>query len=818
MKQRIIRADANDGVTPRQRENRELARAAAREGIVLLKNDGALPVKPGRIALYGAGASRTFKGGTGSGEVNERHTVTILEGLELAGYEIASYGWIRDFEAECREAEECWRQERGAQGAGLMNSMVQPFMPPAGRVITDADIAASACDTAIYVVARQAGEGADKKLKNGEFDLSPAETESILKMAAGYKNSVLVINSGSYMDIGTLDEAVSAVVWFCQQGMEGGAALADILSGRASPSGKLTDTWARRYADVPCAMQYSYLNGDTTHEYYREGIYVGYRYYDSFETARRYPFGFGLSYTRFALNTESVTLENGAVNVAVRVKNTGTVRGKEVVQVYASAPQGELTKEYQRLAGFKKSRALAPGEEETLNVSFPLDYMASYSERRAAYILEKGEYIVRVGASSADTVPVAVITLDGTAELWKLRNVCPVKAEFSEIAPAIRRSADDLSAAARLELRAADIGCRTVDYSEPPVCRDADVQEALAKLSTGDMIDLCVGTGVSGMFSTAYNYTPGAVGRTTDKFADKGITNVNLADGPAGLRLLRVSALNKHGRLRFCGGEYINDIMRDLPPRIREYFDAAPEDETLYQHATAFPVGTALAQSWNTELCERVGAAVAREMEEYGVTYWLAPAMNIHRNPLCGRNFEYLSEDPVLTGKLAAAITRGVQSVDGCYATVKHFACNNLEDNRNHSDSIVHERALREIYLKGFEICVREAQPKALMTSYNLLNGVYTADSHDLCTAILRNEWGFDGVVMTDWYSTLPGLADAGSAIGAGNDMIMPGTPLDKLAIRRGLSKFRLTDTDLKRSAARIIRSVLRSNVNKPQE
>ena len=287
MKQRIIRADANDGVTPRQRENRELARAAAREGIVLLKNDGALPVKPGRIALYGAGASRTVKGGTGSGEVNERHTVTILEGLELAGYEIASYGWIRDFEAECREAEERWRQERGAQGAGLMNSMVQPFMPPAGRVITDADIAASACDTAIYVVARQAGEGADKKLKNGEFDLSPAETESILKMAAGYKNSVLVVNSGSYMDIGTLDEAVSAVVWFCQQGMEGGAALADILSGRASPSGKLTDTWARRYADVPCAMQYSYLNGDTTHEYYREGIYVGYRYYDSFETARR---------------------------------------------------------------------------------------------------------------------------------------------------------------------------------------------------------------------------------------------------------------------------------------------------------------------------------------------------------------------------------------------------------------------------------------------------------------------------------------------------------------------------------------------------
>lgn len=360
MKQRIIRADANDGVTPRQRENRELARAAAREGIVLLKNDGALPVKPGRIALYGAGASRTVKGGTGSGEVNERHAVTILEGLELAGYEIASYGWIRDFEAECREAEECWRQERGAQGAGLMNSMVQPFMPPAGRVITDADIAASACDTAIYVVARQAGEGADKKLKNGEFDLSPAETESILKMAAGYKNSVLVVNSGSYMDIGTLDEAVSAVVWFCQQGMEGGAALADILSGRASPSGKLTDTWARRYADVPCAMQYSYLNGDTTHEYYREGIYVGYRYYDSFETARRYPFGFGLSYTRFALNTESVTLENGAVNVAVRVKIPALCAAKRSFRSMPPRRRGSLQRSISGLRASKNPRAPRP--------------------------------------------------------------------------------------------------------------------------------------------------------------------------------------------------------------------------------------------------------------------------------------------------------------------------------------------------------------------------------------------------------------------------------------------------------------------------
>lgn len=814
MKERIIRAAASDAVTPLQRENRELARAAAREGIVLLKNEGALPVKPGRIALYGAGASRTVKGGTGSGEVNERHAVTILEGLELAGYEIASYGWIGDFERECREAEKAWLALRGAQGAGIMNSMLEPFTPPAGRAVSDEDIKNSACDTAIYVVARQAGEGADRTPKSGDFELSAAETESIRKIAAGYKNSVLVINSGSYLDIGTLDDEVTAVIWFCQQGMEGGAALADIISGKANPCGKLTDTWARRYADVPCAMQYSYLNGDTAREFYREGIYVGYRYYDSFEAVRRYSFGFGLSYTSFALSDASVSLDERRLRLSVSIKNTGSMRGKEVVQVYVSAPQGELVKEYQRLVGFAKTAALAPGEEERLEISFPLDYMASYSERRSAYILEKGDYILRVGCSSDATRPAAVIALDDTAELQRLRHICPVKIDFEEIAPAIRKNTDALEALPRIALSAAGIKCAAVDYHEDSVCDDKNVRAILSRLTSSDMIRLCVGSGISGMFSTSHNFTPGSIGRTTDKLVGKGITNLNLADGPAGLRLLRESALNSRGRLRFIKGAYISDIMNSLPEKLRRYLAASPEDEALYQFATAFPVGTALAQTWNSELCEQVGKAVAREMDEYGVSYWLAPAMNIHRNPLCGRNFEYLSEDPVLSGKLAAAIVRGVQSIEGCYATVKHLACNNLENNRNKNDSIVHERALREIYLKGFEICVREASPKALMTSYNMLNGVYTANSHDLCTAVLRNEWGFEGVVMSDWYSTLPGLADAGSAIGAGNDLIMPGSPLDKLAIRRGLKGFRLTDEDLRRSAARIIKSVLDSRVS----
>lgn len=809
MEKRYISAARTDAVTEREAENREVSYRAALEGIVLLKNDGALPVKPGKIALYGAGATRTVKGGTGSGEVNERSVISIKEGLELAGYEIVSRRWLDDYEKEYESKYSDWLHMRGVKES-LIDNMANPFQPPAGRFVIETDADEADCDTAIYVVARQAGEGSDKKLERGEFNLTGLERSSIERIAKSFKNSVLVINSGSYMDIGDLDEKVSAVIYYCQQGMEGGHAFADILSGAVSPSGKLTDSWARCYEDVPNGENYSYLSGDTSKEFYNEGIFVGYRYFDTFNVAPRYPFGFGLSYTEFETVFRGIEYRSGEFAAALTVKNTGSVSGREVAQVYAYLPEGTLVKEKKRLVGFAKTKTLNPGEEQTLNISFTPDYLASYCESRAEKLLEAGKYIIAAGNSSASAIPAAVIELDETVAVYKLKNICTPQKSIKEIMPPEGKNATVPSEGLQtLSLKAEDIKTVKADYYTLKPAFDAKVEKMLDEMSVRDMTEMCVGAGLGGMTETDGIYAPGTVGRTTMRFASKGVPNVNLSDGPAGLRLLKCSALTKNGKQKFKDGNFMMSSMVRLPKAIQKLLSAKDGDEVLYQFTTSFPVGTALAQSWNTELMEEVGRAISREMTEYGITYWLAPAMNIHRNPLCGRNFEYLSEDPVLTGKIAAGLCRGVESISGNYAVIKHFACNNVEDNRTHSDSILTERTLREIYLRGFEIAVREAQPGGVMTSYNLLNGTYTPDSRDLCTAVLRNEWGFTGLVMTDWFSTAPGQGNAAGAIVAGNDLMMPGQGTDKLSILIGVMRGDVSRSELRICAGRVLQAVL---------
>lgn len=804
-------------VTQRETENAEIAYRAALEGIVLLKNDSdCLPVSPCRIALFGAGVTHTVKGGSGSGEVNERQSVDIYDGMINAGFKITTGKWLEEYEEDYDNGYKEWKHSH--QGlASLTDGMAQPYMLPYGREVSDEDIAESDCDTAIYVVSRQAGEGDDKRLENGEFDLSASEIKSIKKLASSYKKSILVINSGSYMNLESIEDAgVSAVIFFCQQGMEGGRAFADIITGKVSPSGKLTDTWAKKYSDIPFGDEYSYRSGKEPIENYREGIYVGYRYFDTFSVEPRYHFGYGLSYTEFKMQTLSVKLDNNKVSVSVRVENTGVYTGKEVVEIYGSAPAGKLPKEYQRLVGFAKTRELAPGENEILTLDFDIYMLASFSEEGASYVLEAGDYIIRVGEASNTTEAAAVITLDKTAVIYRNRNICKPAERIEEIIPVTRENTADLSRATRLELKASDITAQTIEYKTPEVYSDEAVDAIMDRLTDKELIEVCSGEGMLGMLSTEKLFTPGAVGRTTSKLYSKGLINVNLADGPAGLRLLRESAINKHGKLKMIRGSYLMSFLETFPEFLLSFVHADPKKDTvIYQYTTAFPVGTALAQSWNTELVEQVGRAVSCEMEEYNITYWLAPAMNIHKNPLCGRNFEYLSEDPLLTGKIAAAITRGVQSIEGNYVTIKHFACNNAEFNRTHSDSRINERALREIYLKGFEICIRDSKAKSVMTSYNLLNGTYTPDIYDTCTACLRNEWGFDGVVMTDWYSTNRGLGRNDLAIKAGNDLIMPGGRSYKKEIQRGLESGVITRTDLRRAAANIIRSIVHSSVAK---
>lgn len=809
------KASPNGAESARELENRRIAYEAACEGMVLLKNEGALPLKTKRVALYGPGATKTIKGGTGSGEVNERHAVTILEGMQERGFEIATMPWLERYDAYYVEAEKAYRVAKRKRinllkPKSIMNMLFDNFRLPCGPEITLEDVDRSATDTCVYVLSRQAGEGGDRLAEKGDYYITDEERQAITFCAGHYAHFVLLINCGSSMDLRFVEEieGIDAVVYICQPGSQGGLAVADLLSGAVNPSGKLTDTWAKNYEDIPFANDYSHCNGNLEQEDYREGIFVGYRYFDSFRVAPAYPFGFGLSYTDFEITCAGAELAGSKAVVKACVQNTGAVSGKEVAQLYVSAPEGALNKEYQVLAAFEKTENLAPGEKQILTLEFDLTAVASFREKDNCFVLEKGDYVLRLGNSSRNTAPAAVVVLPEEIIVSRHKEICPVQQPIEEL-QAPQRKVETLDAG--IPHLVADAGAfHTADYTADfkPAPEDPRVKAFLDTLTDREMVDIVVGIGQVG--GDRRFVLPGSVGNTTGKFWDRGLANVALCDGPAGLRVSRHSTVGKKGNIRLV--EVTLSVYSVIPGFVRKMLLGNPEKEpSLYQYATAFPVTNALAQSWNKKLLEKVGGAIAREMEEFGCTYWLAPAVNIHRNPLCGRNFEYFSEDPRLTGDLAAAMTRGVQSQPGYYATVKHFACNNQEDNRTFVSSNVSQRALREIYLRGFETAVRAGGAKAIMTSYNKLNGVYTPNSRDLCTVVLRQEWGFDGVVMTDWYSTNPRQGHNAVAIAAGNDLIMPGGGYFKRQILRGLRKGKVTRQELRRCCGNVVKAIFDS-------
>ena len=816
----LTKASYSPEVSNREAQNLQVAYQAACEAMVLLKNDGALPFTTKKIALYGPGASMTIKGGTGSGEVNERHSVTILEGLQNRGFEITTMGWIQEYERFYAEAEAAYKVEKRKRvnilkPNTIMQMLFDNFRAPSGRPVNDQDVLNSDTDSCVYVLSRQAGEGGDRKAEKGDFYLTDEERQTIAFCAEKYEKFLLVINAGSAMDMAFADEipGINAILYLCQLGTEGGNAFADVLSGAVTPSGKLSDTWAKNYSDLPYAMDFSYLNGNLKDEYYKEGIYVGYRYFDSFGVAPAYPFGFGLSYTDFAIHSAGVSADGSKITVKAEAANVGTTfTGKEVVQLYVSAPSGQLHKEYQSLAAFAKTEALAPGQKEILELSFDLANIASYRESDASYVLESGAYVLRLGNSSRNTFPVAVVNLDETVIVSTHDHICPLQEAFEElVAPAATAEAV-AEGLPRLSIAANAFETVEYTYETPAVCDDARVREFMADLSVADMAEIVVGIGMFGG-ETRFNL-PGSVGNTTSKFWDRGLANVALCDGPAGLRIQKRSTVDAKGKVKPV--EMALSILDAVPDFVKKFMVGNPEkDPVIYQYTTAFPVANALAQTWNTNLMYQVGSAIYREMKEYGCTYWLAPAINIHRNPLCGRNFEYFSEDPRLSGAMAAAITLGVQQEDGFYVTVKHYACNNQEDNRNFVSSNLSERTLREIYLRGFEICVREGGAKSIMTSYNKVNGVYSPNSYDLCTKVLRNEWGFDGVVMTDWFSTNKGQASNAVAMQAGNDLIMPGGGSFKKDIIAAVKSGKLPEEDLRRCCGNVVKSILDSATQK---
>jgi len=836
-KVRTFNGTTSPEVTQRETDHRKLAREAAAEGFVLLENkDHFLPLAKGsKVGLYGAGAIRTIKGGTGSGDVNERDSVNIFQGMKNAGYDVTSSEWLEDYDKLYVQARLDWKNEiftklNGDDTKFFDAYSATPFFMPSGNPIDEEKAAADGADTAFFVLARIAGENKDRFDTEGDYFISKEEKAILAQVSRCYKNIVLVINTGGLMDLAFVEEFdnIRSILQYVQAGQEGGNAFADVVSGDVTPSGKMTDTWAKDYYDYPGAEVYSYKSGDLMKEKYEEGIFVGYRYFDTFQVPVRYSFGYGMSYTDFEIRTNDIKVSgrgmmNPKVSVTVTVTNTGdTYAGKEVVQIYASCPQGKLVKEFRRLAGFGKTKLLAPKESQTMTITFPLYQLTSYEEESASWILEPGMYGIWVGNDLNTSVLSGALELDEKAVMTACENICPLKEELNEIVPdAEKVQAREVAwqkevkekRMSVIELKAAEIPTEKVDYQPVPEelpgkagkIVDSLSVDQLAFLATGDP-----GRAQGNALGSAGISVPGAAAETSPCASEEpwNVTTIALVDGPAGLRLKREYQVDN--------GEI---VASDFLAALEGGFFSKPQEKrgtTYYQFCTAIPVGTLLAQSWDVELIKRVGEMIGHEMELFNVTLWLAPGMNIHRNPLCGRNFEYYSEDPLLAGMMAAAMTLGVQKVPGCGTTIKHFACNNQEDNRMGSDSILSERALREIYLKGFEIAVKDAQPMSIMTSYNLINGVHAANCYDTCTKAARDEWGFAGAIMTDWTTTnvqIQGECTAAGCMRAGNDMVMPGLPEDHENIKKELADGTLTMAELKRCIYNTVNIVLQSNM-----
>ena len=808
------KASTTDTVTEREKKNRQLAFEAAAEGIVLLENDGVLPLNPCRLALFGAGAGYTIQGGSGSGEVNVRHAVNALEGLENAGFSVTTKDWIARYDALWRQGKEAFIREnrkklRKLSAKVLAALMAAEYRYPSGDAITEQEIEDSGTDTCVYILSRQSGEGHDRKDEAGSFRLTETEIANIHLCAGHYARFVLVLNTGAVIDLSPLDgiSGINALVHMCQPGMEGGSALAAVLTGKRVPSGRLAVTWPKRYEDIPFGDEFGPYARDPAHARYKEGIYVGYRWFDSFGAEPRYPFGFGRSYTDFALETLSVIQEETEMAVSVRVMNTGKAyAGKEVVQIYVSCPQTGRAREYQRLAAFGKTGLLAPGEREVVTLRFPLSTLAGYDERKAETVLEAGDYVVRVGTSSRHTAPAAGLILPRRVVLSRHRNLCAaerVVCELHENRVSAQTLPDGLPV---LRVDPSLLRPEEYGYEREREMFSEKTEAFLDGFAAEDMVKFCAGTGLFG--ENRGFRVPGAVGHTTTDYLDRGIPNRELCDGPAGLRIQRRSTIGKKGKIRSVDASI--SLYEFLPRVLTRLLLGNPEKEKLlYQYVTGFPVAAAVAQSWNTALAEEIGRAVSAEMTEYGVTWWLAPALNIVRNPLCGRNYEYYSEDPLLSGSFAAAVTRGVQETPGNFVTIKHFAVNNQEENRYYVSSDLDEQALREIYLRGFEIAVRESHPRAVMSAYNRLNGVYCANNRELCTDILRSEWGFDGLMMTDWLSTGEDRADEAGCLNAGADLIMPGGKKVVKALLRAQKEGRLSVETLRQSCGRVLEEIL---------
>ena len=796
---------------PYEQEHIAILRSLAPECMVLLKSDGSFPLPaPGRIALYGSGARRTQKGGTGSGDVNVCSFVTVEQGLENAGFTVVTKNWLDAYDAAHQAAQSQFRASLreivAREGAGALMDCMGMVMPE-----PEYEIPMEVPDVpAVYVLSRLSGEGHDRSAEAGDLALTKSEIRDILRLQSLAPKFLLALNVCGVVDLSPVAEKVENILLLSQPGMTVGDSFADVLLGKSFPSGKLASTWAA-WEDYNHAGTF----GDPDETCYREGIYVGYRYFDSAGKTPQFPFGHGLSYTEFAWTAGALQASGSHISLPVTVTNVGARPGKEVIQLYVSVPAGKLDQPFQALAAFAKTRALAPGERDILTLTFDLKTLASFDPEDACALLERGDYLLRLGNSSRNTQAVGILRLGQDAQVQKLSH-SGGDPGFVDWKP------EQAMPAGAENVPVLEISSISPIHQTPPQIDPRAL--ALAKtLTDAELAYFCVGgfqdAGSKSVIGNAAIHVMGAAGETTGILADRGVPNLVMADGPAGLRLDRDYGVDENGAYSLSGIP-VADLRELVPEDIQAAMGLgtppARNGKIYHQYCTAIPVATALAQSWSQEVCRICGDIVGREMARFHVDLWLAPALNIHRFPLCGRNFEYYSEDPLLSGKMAAAITQGVQKHPGKGVTIKHYCCNNQENNRMYNNSHVSQRALREIYLKGFEIAVREGRPAALMSSYNLLNGEHTAQREDLMETILRQEWGFDGLSMSDW--VIPEMTDPGRAyptacaqrsIRAGNDVMMPGGRQDHGNLLRALDSqaepYGIKRENLEKCAARVI-------------
>ena len=787
-----------------EQENIQIMREYASECTLFLNKNDEFPIdKPCNVLLIGSGARNTLKGGLGSGDVESRYFTTCEKGLENAGFKITSKEWLNQYPL--------LKEKKSNEHLNYLDNLYNTYKGSGFAMIAfpeyDYDLKINEeeekADIAIYVLARNSGEGADRRLVKGDVLLTDTEIKDILYLNKKFKKFMLVLNVGGVVDLSPVKN-VTNILLLSQLGVVTGDILADIILGKENPSGKLATTWAS-VNDYKFIKEFGNLD-DTN---YIEGVYVGYRYFDSAGVKPLYPFGFGKSYTSFDISKISLTNKKDEITIEVKVKNIGKYSGKEVVQIYVSPSQENVDKPYQSLVAFKKTPKLEPSNEIELSLSFELSNIARYDEKKAYYILDKGKYIIRVGNSSKNTEIFGYIKLNEDIITQQLKNINS-NTDFEEYKPEIVLN-DNLSNIQKIKLTKNNFDLKTFKYDY-----ESKTDPILTNLEDKDLAKLCIGNYIDRYSEGSLGRDIGFAGLTTRYI--KGINNyLTMADGPAGLRMTKIIARDYKGYHRLNDNPitinnykyYMND---SLIKKEKKNQNLSHYSNIIYQYTTAIPIATALAQSFNEEFVQKCGDAVGKEMEIFNINLWLAPAINIHRNILCGRNFEYYSEDPFVSGKMGAAMTKGVQSHKNKGTTIKHFVGNNQEFNRLNSNSKMSERALREIYLKGFQIAIEDSEPHAIMTSYNLINGIHTSQNPQLLINVLRSEWNYKGLIMTDWshsffsefeISKYP-PQNAYDIIKGGNNIMMPGGQNDYDLLMEKLKNEQLTRDDLLSCASKV--------------